>query len=57
MKLALALISLFGSIFIWWVKQDDAKKKEIKERKQEIKDAVFSCDVARINAVVMRLRK
>lgn len=57
MKLALALITLLGTVISWWIRASDESKKEKKERKQEIKDAVFSGDVSRINAVIMRLRK
>jgi hypothetical protein len=57
MKLALALISLLGSIFVWWIKQDEEKKKRVSERKQEIKDAVYSGDVGRLHAVIDSLRK
>jgi uncharacterized Tic20 family protein len=57
MKLALALVSLFGSLFVWWVKQDADKKALNAERKKEIKDAVYSGDVARIHAVIDRMRK
>lgn len=57
MKLALALISLIGSVFVWWVKQDAEDKAKKAERKKEIKDAVFSGDVSRIHAVIDGLRR
>jgi hypothetical protein len=56
-KLLLALLQLAGALLVWWIKADADKKKAQAERKQEIKDAVFSGDVSRINAVVQRLRK
>jgi hypothetical protein len=56
-KLVLALLSLAGSVFIWWSKQDAEKKAENAQRKKDIHEAVFSGDVSRINAVIQRLRK
>lgn len=56
MKLALAIISLMGSIFVWWIKQDADKKALNAERKKEIKDAVYSGDVSRIHAIIDGLR-
>lgn len=57
MKLTLALLSLAGSVFVWWVKQDSDRKKAYAERKQDIKDAVESNDIARLNAIICQLRK
>lgn len=56
MKLALALVSLFGSLFVWWVKQDADKKALDAERKKEIKDAVYSGDISRIHRIIDGLR-
>lgn len=57
LKIVLALLSLASSVFVWWVKNDQDKKKRLAERKQEIKDAVYSGDVSRIHAVIDGLRK
>lgn len=57
MRLALALISLFGSVFLWWVKQDAASKEEKAQTKKDIHEAVMSGDVSRINAIIQRLRR
>ena len=56
-KVILALLSLASSVFIWWIKNDTEKKKAVADRKEEIKDAVYSGDVARINAIVDGLRR
>ena len=56
LKVILTLLSLAGSVFVWWVKNDSDKKKRVAERKQEIKDAVYSGDVSRINALIQQLR-
>ena len=56
LKLILAIISLVTSIFVWWIKQDADKKKRVAERKQEIKDAVYSGDASRINSIIQQLR-
>lgn len=55
-KVILALLSLASSVFVWLVKNDSEKKKKIAERKKEIKDAVYSGDVARIHAIIDGLR-
>lgn len=57
MKLILALISLIGPVLSWLIQKNQKSEQERKDRKQEIKDAVFSGDVSRINAIVQRLRK
>lgn len=57
LKIVLALLSLASSVFVWWVKNDQDKKKRLAERKQEIKDAVYSGDVSRIHAIIDGLRK
>ena len=57
LKLILALLSLAGSVFVWWAKNDSEKKKKVAERKQEIKDAVYSGDIARLHSVIDKLRK
>ena len=57
LKIVLALLSLASSVFVWWIKNDTEKKKAVADRKQEIKDAVYSGDVARINAIVDQLRR
>jgi flagellar basal body-associated protein FliL len=56
LKLFLAMLSLATSIFVWWMKNDSEKKKKVSDERKEIKDAVNSGDVARINAVIQRLR-
>lgn len=57
MKLLLALIGLIGPVISWLIKNNEATTQAKKERKQEIKDAVFSGNVANINACIQRLRK
>ena len=57
MKLLLALIGLIGPIISWMIRNNDESKEAKKERKQEIKDAVFSGNVSSINAVINKLRK
>lgn len=56
LKIILALLGLASSVFVWWVKNDSEKKKRVAERKQEIKDAVNSGDVSRINSIIQQLR-
>lgn len=57
LKLFISILSLAGSVFIWWVKNDAEKKKRLAERKKEIHEAVYSGDVSRINSIVQQLRK
>lgn len=56
LKVILALLSLAGSVFVWWVKNDSDNKKKVAERKQEIKDAVYSGDVSRLHNIIDQLR-
>lgn len=57
LKLLLGILSLVGSIFAWWMKNDAEKKKRVAERKQEIKDAVTSGDVSRLHSIIDGLRR
>jgi hypothetical protein len=57
LKVILALLSLAGSVFVWWAKNDTEKKKRVAERKQEIKDAVTSADVSRLHSIIDGLRR
>lgn len=57
LKFLLALISLASTVLVWWIKANNDDKAEKSRRKEDIKDAVFSGDVSRINAVIQRLRK
>jgi hypothetical protein len=56
MKLALALLSLFATVFTWWIKNQSTKKEEKDATKKEIHEAIASKDVSRIHAVIDRLR-
>ena len=57
LKLLFGIISLAAAIFGWWVKNDAEKKKRVAERKQEIKDAVYSGDIAGLHSVIDGLRR
>jgi hypothetical protein len=57
LKVIFALISLAGSVFVWWVKQDVEKKRRLIVRKQEIKDAVYSGDIALLHSIIDKLRE
>lgn len=56
LKVVLALLSLATSIFVWFVKNDSEKKKKVADERKEIKEAVYSGDIARINAIINKLR-
>lgn len=56
LKIILAMLGLMSSMFVWWVKNDSEKKKKVAERKKEIKDAVYSGDVSRLNSIIQQLR-
>jgi hypothetical protein len=57
LKVILALLSLAGSVFVWWVKNDSEKKRRVSERKKEIEDAVYSGDVSRLHSIIDGLRR
>jgi flagellar basal body-associated protein FliL len=57
LKVLLAVLGLAASFFAYWVSDSSEKKKKKDEQKKGISDAVSSCDMSRINAVIQRLRK